>query len=99
MSPEPGDKRRARIPDHVVHRAFPAETVILNLETGQYHGLNATAGRMLSALEEADSIGGAVVTLARELGIPNDEINRDLLELCEGLSDRGLLELEDARPG
>jgi hypothetical protein len=98
MSPEPPDNRRPRIPDHVVHREFPEETVILNLETGQYHGLNATAGRMLGALATCDSIGGAVDALAREFGVPNDEVNRDLLELCEALSDRGLLELHNARP-
>jgi hypothetical protein len=99
MSPEPPDNnRRPRIPDHVVRRAFPGETVILNLETGQYHGLNPTAGRMLGALEASDSIGGAVAALAREFGISYDEVNRDLLELCEALSDRGLLELDEARP-
>ena len=34
-------------PQHVVYRSFPSETVVLNLQTGSYHGLNATAGRML----------------------------------------------------
>ena len=40
------------------------ETVILNLESGMYHGLNSTAARMLQALE---SRGLAVesVTVAR----------------------------------
>ena len=30
----------ARIPQHVVFRGFATETVVLNLETGKYHGLN-----------------------------------------------------------
>jgi hypothetical protein len=98
MTHEAGDNRRVRIPDHVVRRDFPGETVVLNLETGRYHGLNATAGRMLGALEAAQSIGCAVAALAREFGISHDEINRDLLELCGALSDRGLLELDDAQP-
>ena len=38
-------------PSHVVYRTFVTETVALNIETGQYHGLNATAGRMLEVLE------------------------------------------------
>ncbi len=42
----------ARMPAHVVYREFPAEVVLLNLQTGRYHGLNPTAGRMLRALEE-----------------------------------------------
>ena len=44
---------RARLPQHVVHRSFVAETVVLNLRTGKYHGLNPTAGRMLEALDAA----------------------------------------------
>ena len=28
-----------RLPDHVVFRRFPAETVLLNLQTGHYHGV------------------------------------------------------------
>jgi hypothetical protein len=87
--------RRARIPEHVVHRDFPGETVILNLETGQYHGLNATARRMLAALERADSIGSAASVLAREFGMPRAQIERDLSGLCLALADRGLVEPDD----
>lgn len=47
---------RARVPEHVVHRDFQEETVVPNLETGQYHALNPTARRMLAALTEFDSI-------------------------------------------
>jgi hypothetical protein len=36
-----------RLPQHVVHRSFVAETVVLNLQTGKYHGLNPVGGRML----------------------------------------------------
>ena len=89
--------RRARVPDHVVHRDFPGETVVLNLETGRYHGLNATARRMLGALEEADSISCAAAALAREFRVSCDEVERDLLDLCASLADRGLLELDDAQ--
>jgi Coenzyme PQQ synthesis protein D (PqqD) len=97
MPPEAGDTRRASIPAHVVHRDFPGETVVLNLETGQYHGLNATARRMLGALEEADSVCVAAAALAREFGVSCDQIERDLLDLCAALADRGLLELDDAQ--
>jgi Coenzyme PQQ synthesis protein D (PqqD) len=92
------ETRNARIPDHVVHRDFPGETVILNLETGQYHGLNATAGRMFAALERSGSIDGVATVLAGELGVPRDQIERDLRDLCCALADRGLLELDDVHP-
>lgn len=93
----PAEPRRARIPDHVVHRAFPSETVVLNLETGKYHGLNATAGRMFVALERSGSVDAAATVLAGEFNVPRDQIVRDLRDLCRSLADRGLLELDDLR--
>jgi phosphohistidine swiveling domain-containing protein len=86
---------RARIPDHVVHRDFPEETVVLNIETGTYHGLNYTARRMFAVLAEADTIVSAAAILGAEFGVPRMRIERDLLELCAALCDRGLLELDD----
>jgi hypothetical protein len=93
----PAETGHARIPDHVVHRDFPGETVILNLETGQYHGLNATAGRMFAALERSGSIDRAATVLAGEFCVPRDQIERDLRDLCCALVDRGLVELDDAQ--
>jgi Coenzyme PQQ synthesis protein D (PqqD) len=86
---------RARLPQHVVHRSFVAETVVLNLRTGKYHGLNPTAGRMLEALEAAPSVGAAVPELAGEYGLEQEQIQSDLLVLTRGLLERGLIETAD----
>ena len=59
---------RITVPQHVVYRTFPSETVVLNLHTGRYHGLNVTAGRMLMALEASASVREAVGVLARSYG-------------------------------
>ncbi len=101
--PSPSDREllasSIRLPQHVVHRTFVAETVVLNLRTGKYHGLNPTAGRMLEALESADSVGAAVPELASEYGIEESKIEADLIVLCRGLLERGLIEISDAEPG
>src|SRR5271156_4915482 len=86
---------KLRVPQHVVHRSFVAETVVLNLRTGQYHGLNPTAGRMLEALAEAQTGGAVITVLAEEYGVDSARIEEDLRELCRGLLDRGLLEVVD----
>ena len=88
---------RARVPDHVVQRDFQDETVVLNLETGQYHGLNPTARRMLAALIEFDSIALAATALEAELGMPRAHIERDLIDVCDALVARGLLDFDDAQ--
>jgi hypothetical protein len=92
---------RARVPAHVVFRAFPRETVVLNLDTGKYHGLNPTAGRMLEVVEASDTVEAAAGQLAEEYGRSIEEIRRDLCELCVELIARGLLEIasDDGKAG
>lgn len=86
---------RVGVPDHIVHRDFPDQTVILNLETGKYFGLNRTAGQMLSALEAGATIAAAAKTVAAETNMPVDDVERDLGELCSSLLERGLIEPVD----
>jgi len=89
---------QARLPQHVVHRGFVAETVVLNLRTGKYHGLNSTAGKMLDALEEAPTVGDAVPGLAEEFEVERPQVEGDLIVLCRGLLERGLIEVSSAPP-
>jgi hypothetical protein len=85
------------VPEHVVYRDFADETVILNLESGKYHGLNRTAARMLEVLRSSASVAEAIDDLAAELGQPNEVIARDVLTLCRALDDRGLIEQHAGR--
>lgn len=82
-----------KVPQHVVYRTFPSETVVLNLETGKYHGLNATAGAMLEALERAACARDAAAALAESYEQPLEAIERDVCELCRLLLERGLIEV------
>jgi hypothetical protein len=84
-------KSRLRLPDHVVHRNFVAETVVLNLKTGMYHGLNPTAGRMLDLLGESTSVGDAAVTIADEYGQDRSTVEADLVAFCRDLLERKLV--------
>jgi hypothetical protein len=86
-----------RIPDNVVFRSFGTETVLLNLTTGQYHGLKGTGGRMLEVLAETGDVEAAAVQIAEEYGHPVDEVSRDMTELCAALAERALIELEESR--
>jgi hypothetical protein len=85
------NRARASLADDVVYRDFPSETIVLNLATGQYHGLNPVAGRMLAMLDESPSVGAAVSPLAREFGQAEEVIAQDLDGLCRALLDRGLI--------
>src|ERR1700722_5891273 len=85
---------KIKLPQHVVYRSFPSETVVLNLNTGKYHGLNATAGRMLEELERAASVRDAASMLAQSYGQSQDVVEHDLCELCKALLERGLIEAD-----
>jgi Coenzyme PQQ synthesis protein D (PqqD) len=85
---------RIKIPQHVVYRSFPSETVVLNLQTGRYHGLNATAGGMLEALERAACVRDAATAVAEEYEQPRAVVEQDMCELCNVLLERGLIELD-----
>jgi hypothetical protein len=85
---------KVKVPTHVTYRRFPSETVALNLETGKYHGLNVTAGRMLEELEQAASVAEALDVLDRSYDQPRELLERDMCELCRQLLERGLIEIE-----
>jgi len=86
---------RTRIPQNVVFREFAQETVVLNLDTGKYHGLNPTAGRMIQALENADTVRAAAASLAHEFPDAGADLEYDLCHFCLALAERGLVELGD----
>ena len=59
-----------RVPANVVYRPFPAETVVLNLDTGTYHGLNNTGGRMLELLDQLGEVKQVAGVLQAEFDQP-----------------------------
>jgi hypothetical protein len=79
------------VPQNVVYREFAHETVLLNLDTGKYHGINPTAARMLEVLQQSASGRDAAATLAETFGQPLERIEHDLAAFCTGLLERGLI--------
>ena len=84
-------RTRVRVPEHVVYRDFGHETVVLNLESGNYHGLNRTGALMVSVLGDSRTVGDAVDRLVQETGQPREVIERDVVRLCRELTERGLI--------
>lgn len=89
---------RARLPQHVVYRSLVSETVVLNVQTGKYYGLNETAGRMLELLDRGLDAETIVAQLAKDFDAPAETVRHDFLALCVDLSEKGLIELEPVAP-
>jgi hypothetical protein len=79
------------VPAHVVLRAFAEETIMLNLQTGTYHGLNPTATRMLETLRDGRVIADGAAAIAARYDADPTMVQADMLAFCERLIERGLL--------
>ena len=90
---------RVVVPDHVVFRGLAEETILLNIETGQYHGVDRVGGRFFDVIRESDDLGAASRKLAAEYGQPLPQIQSDLTRFCVDLESRGLIELDRDAPG
>jgi hypothetical protein len=93
------DLTRVRMPSHVAVRQFADETVLLNLATGQYHGLDAIGTAFLEALRSSARVDRALEDLLPRYDVPRERLASDLREFCTQLADRGLivLEVDDGR--
>ena len=70
--------------------------MILNLDSGKYHGLSPDGGRMLEVMETAPSVRAAAETLAVEYDQPLETIENDIADFCNDLLERNLIELSPA---
>jgi hypothetical protein len=77
-------------------RAFAQETVLLNIRSAQYYGIDSIGGRFLAAIREAPTLAAASKVLADEYAQPLDQVQRDLAAFVDQLLDRGLIEIVPA---
>ena len=84
---------RVRIPDEVLISRLQEESVILNLDSERYFGLDDVATRILSVLAEADSIEAAYKSLLDEYDVDGQMLRQDLVALIESLLQQGIIEV------
>ena len=82
---------RVTVPDDVLISQLQEESVILNLDSERYYGLDDVGTRFLSALTTSDSIETAFDLLRNEYDVDPQVLRSDLLALVENLVDQGLL--------
>jgi hypothetical protein len=82
---------RVTVPDDVLISHLQEESVILNLDSERYYGLDDVGTRFLSVLTTSDSIETAYERLRQEYNVEPQVLRADLLALIENLIDQGLL--------
>jgi hypothetical protein len=90
---------RAAAPAHVLVRFLDRESVLLNLETERYFGLDETGTRMWQLVTDSPNIDVAYQELLAEFDVEPDLLRSNFTELLSRLVDNGLLQVLPADVG
>ena len=84
---------RVRKPEEVLLRALGRESVLLNLGTESYFGLDEVGTRMLDVLTSSRQIEDAYATLLAEFEVAPERLRADLEAFVARLEGAGLIEV------
>lgn len=81
-----------RVPDNVATRRIGDETILLNLQTGTYFGLDIVGSRFLELLERDGKLAVVLHMMVEEFDVKPETLEGDILRLSEEMRSKGLLE-------
>ncbi len=93
MDTTPCLRTRVRATPDTLVQELEGESVLLNLASERYFGLDEVGTRMWQALTTADTVGAAHAALLAEYDVEADVLRDDLFQLIQQLVDHGLVAL------
>jgi len=90
---------RVTVPAHVLVRVLERESVLLNIETERYFGLDETGTRMWQLATVAPSIDAAYLQLLDEYDVEAELLRSNLTDLLSRLVENGLLQVTCSNVG
>jgi hypothetical protein len=90
---------RAAAPAHVLVRLLDQESVLLNLESEQYFGLDETGTRIWQVVTTSPNIDTAYQELLAEYDVQPEMLRENLTELLGHFVEHGLLQVLPADAG
>ena len=84
------------VPEAVVSRELDGETIVLNLETGIYFGLDMVATDIWKALRMGGSLQDALENVMGLYDVDASVVREDLLQLVNQLATKGLVRAADS---
>lgn len=82
---------KVTIRDQVMARQVGEETVILDLASGTYFGLDPVGARVWQLLAEGKTLAAACATMLAEYEVTREDLERDVLALAEELRVKRLI--------
>src|SRR5437879_13494409 len=90
---------RVVVPSHVLVRFLDKESVLLNIETERYFGLDETGTRMWQLVTAAASVEVAYQQLLAEYEVAPELLRDNLTDLVARLVENGLLQVASSNVG
>ena len=90
---------RVSVPSHVLVRFLDKESVLLNIETERYFGLDETGTRMWQLVTAAPKIEAAYQQLLDEYDVEPELLRENLTDLVSRLVENGLLQVSASNVG
>ena len=84
-----------KVPSDVMDRRVGDETVILNLASGTYFGLDPVGARMWELMSAGHSLAEIRDRLLEEYEVEAERLEQDLLKLVGELQAQGLIQIND----
>ena len=85
---------KVTIPSQVMARTVGNETVILDLASGTYFGLDPVGARIWALISEGKTLAQTCDVLVDEYDVTRDVLERDALALARDLAEKKLISVE-----
>lgn len=82
---------RLSIPPQVMSRPVGDETVLLDLESGIYFGLDGVGKRIWESIDKGLTLRDTVDVIEAEYEVDKDKARADVIEFVRDLIERGLV--------
>lgn len=84
---------KVTVPTQIMARQVGEETVILDLASGTYFGLDPVGARIWQLMAEGRTLAGVCATMLAEYEVTREDIERDVLSLAEELREKQLISI------
>ncbi len=89
------DKLAVTIPQEVLFQDLGEETVLLNVATGKYHGLNGVGSRIWELIQDSNPMEMVLATLLDEFDVSAEHLESDLSQFLGVLQSKGLIDIQE----
>jgi len=85
---------RVKPSEDVVWRNLQGESVLLDLKSGVYFGLDSVGTRIWTLLQDHEDLRSVLQELLEEYDVGEERCARDLMDLVSALAEKGLVQTQ-----